>query len=249
MRITQTHVGSTFDRVRQLIVAHPDIAQAVNQTVGWQQLEVAVTALRSATVTQAASPRDIKGEAENRRRLERTLEKKYITPTAKFARGQLKGTANFAGLAPSVRKLHGKRLANAARGIIKAAAPFTAQMEVANFPAGFMQDFANAANAVEASVDSTANSNRERVSGTKAIKGALRDGRAAVQTLDSVISHLILGNEPLEAEWRVAKRITQNTGRRTKPVVPPMSTPTTITSTTSTAPVTEAPAVPVAKAA
>ncbi len=230
MRITQTHVGSTLDRSGQFIDAHPDIAQAVNQTVGRQQLEAARAELRLATEMQLASPRDLKGEAKKRQGLENTLIKKYVTPVAKFARGQLKGTPNLAGLAPSVSKLHGKRLANAVRGIIKAAAPYTAQMEVANFPAGFMQNFADAANAVEASIDATADAKRRRVSGTKAIKDGLSSGRAAVQTLDSIVSHIIHGNGPLESEWRLAKRITQNTGTRQKPV-------------------TEAPAVPVVKAA
>ena len=233
MRITQTHVGSTLDRAWQFVFAHSDIAQAVMQTVGWLQLEAARTALRLATEMQLVSPRDLKGEANNRRGLENTLVKKWVTPVAKFARGQLKGTPNLAGLAPSVDKLHGKRLASAARAIIKAAAPYAAQMEVANFPAGFLQDFANAANAVEASVDATADANGRRVRGTKAITDALRDGRAAVQTLDSIVSHIIHGNGPLEAEWRLAKRITQNTGaRKKKPVVVPVT-----------------PAEPVAKAA
>ena len=248
MRITQTHVGSTFDRVDQFIDAHAEVAQAVGPTVGKQQLDAAAAALRAAGDTQAATDHGLKGEAENRGRLEVTFVKKYITPVAKFARGQLKGVANYAGLAPSVDKLHGKRLAAAARGIIKAAVPYAARMEGPNFPAGFMQDFANMANAVEASVNASAEFKRQRVGGTKAIKDALRDGRAAVQTLDSIVSHVIHGNGPLEAEWRLAKRITQNTGTRIK-LVKPSTTASAVTPTTSTAPAAEAPVVPVAQAA
>ena len=53
---------------------------------------------------------------------------------------------------------------------------------------------------------------------TNQIATALRNGRAAIATLDSLVSHVILGNERLEREWRAAKRITRSSGRRASAV-------------------------------
>jgi len=93
------------------------------------------------------------------------------------------------------------------RQIYKAALPFAGQMEGGHFPPGFLQQMANLADELDASVAAKDDVARRAANATKAVRDALREGRAAVQTLDSIVSHIILGNAPLEAEWRGAKRI------------------------------------------
>ena len=228
MRDNQFHVGGTFERVGQFVDAHPDIAAAVNPTVGREQLNAAITALQDAATEQGAAKRDRHGEAQYRATLEDTLLSRYMTPIGKFARAQLRGVPNFAALTPATSHLPGPALVNAARGMAKAAAPFTSRMEGANFKPGFLQELAQATEAVHQALLTTANGNRRRTGATQSVQMALQTGRAAVQAIDSIVTHLIHGNASLEAEWRSAKRITKST-RSGKyagvPVVPPVVPP------------------------
>ena len=254
MRDNQFHVGGTFERVGQFVDAHPDIAAAVNPTVGREQLNAAIAALQDAATEQGAAKRDRHGEAQHRATLEDVLVRRYITPIAKFARAQLRGVPNFAALTPATSHLSGPGLVNAARGMAKAAAPFTSRMEGANFKPGFLQELAQATEAVHQALLTTVNGNRRRTGATQSVQMALQTGRAAVQAIDSIVTHLIHGNASLEAEWRSAKRITKTRSRMNvgvplpppyvPPVVPvvvppvmrpPMVTPPVATSISTTA--------------
>jgi hypothetical protein len=193
--------------------------------VGWQQLEAAIAALRAAVGERAVSSRTYHGEMQHRAALENSLVRKFVTPVSKFARGQLNGTPAFAALTPSLGGLQGKALVEQVRGLATAAAPFAERMEGAHFAHGFLNDLTAAVNAVEASVETMAQARRRRQGAVDAVRDALQQGRDAVRTLDSIVSHIILGQGPLEAEWRAAKRITQSSGVRRNADAEPTAAP------------------------
>ena len=92
-------------------------------------------------------------------------------------------------------------------------------------------------------------SGRRRSGATKALAEALQQGRTAVKTLDAVVSHLIMGNAGLTAEWRNAQRVTKATGaRRTSDISPVPAAGTAPTATPQT-PAHQTQEVPAAKAA
>lgn len=219
MKVGQVHAGQSLERVRQFLDAHPDQLGAVNGSDARTQLDTAIARVRAAVDMQGICRRVAHGEVRNRKAQERTLVLKYMTPVAKFARAKLKGVPHIAALTPSAGILTGIPLANAGRAMAAAAAPYADRFRAANFPAGFLDQLAAAAEAIATSLAAAADSRRQRNGATKEIAAALKEGRNAVAALDSLVSHTIIGNDKLVEEWRVARRITKSTGARSRVVL------------------------------
>ena len=224
MRTAQIHVGQSLERVQQFLDANAGVVGAANQTDAREQLDAAVLKTRTQVDEQGLRVREAFGEVRNKRHLENVLTQKYMKPMARFARAQLQGVPNYAALTPSGNRLTGARLVNAARSMAKAAVPYAAQISATKFPADFLTQFGKAADAVAASISTASESRRRRAGATNGLTEVLKQGRTAVQTLDSVVSHMILGNAALLAEWRQAQRVTRSSGRRAAEVAPVTST-------------------------
>lgn len=130
-----------------------------------------------------------------------------------------------------------------------AAAPHAAKLTASKFPADFVQQLRAAADAVRASIDTRAGHRVQGAGATKQVGSALRQGRNAVATLDALVSHLILGNDRLEREWRTAKRVVKVATRAAvrvdaavagtiRPAEEPKAVPTAVPSA-ATAPVAQ----------
>ena len=207
MQSTQVHAGQSLRSTQQCLDAHPDVFQSVNATQARRELDAAITQLDAAAVEQGIQARESRGEVNRRTQLEHVLVRKYMTPLAKFARSQLKGVPNLDALTPSANQLKRERLAKAGLEMAGAAAPFAEMLVKANFPADFLTQLEAAAHAVHQSFDTRKGKQTARTGATKSIATLVRQGRTAVAALDSLVSHLILGNDRLEREWRSAKRV------------------------------------------
>lgn len=78
---------------------------------------------------------------------------------------------------------------------------------LAKFPANFLAQLRAAADGVQASLDTRSAKVVAGAGATTKVKAMASQGRRAVAALDSLVSHLILGDERLEREWRAAKRV------------------------------------------
>jgi hypothetical protein len=213
MRTTQMHRGRSLKGVQGYLDGNAAVVGAVNSSDARTQLDTSVSTFDAAVEEEGARTRDVRGEVNRRRQLERRVVRKFMTPLAKYARSQLRGVPDFAALTPSANDLRADKLVASARAMITAAAPHAARI-AAHFSAGFLEQFGAAVDEVSASFTATTDKRRQRKGATKLLDAALRDGRSAVAAIDSVVSHLILGNARLEEEWRVAKRIAKSTGVR-----------------------------------
>ena len=217
MDSSQFHRSQSLRRVQQFLTDHADAVPTANASDSRRQLDSAVAVLDAATVEQGTHEREIRGEVRRRHQLERTLVRKYMTPLAKFARASLTGVPEYAALTPSARSLARERLVRAAQSMVSAAQKYAPARASAKFPADFLTQLRNAAGAVEASVGAST---------AKQVAAALAQGRRAVLALDSLVSHLILGHERLEREWRAAKRVRQSSATEagTAPAKPTLVT-------------------------
>jgi hypothetical protein len=214
MRSTQVHIGQSLDRVQRFLDTNASHIGTANGSDARRQLNTAIARLRAAADTQGVRARETHGEVRHRRATERVLVVRFMAPISKFSRAQLAGVPNFAALTPYAAQLSGPRLVNTARQMRQAAEPYAKQFGAPNFPATFLADFSATINAISASLVQSAEWRRQRNGATKEIESALADGRNAVDTLDSLIAHQLIGNAQLTEEWRTAKRITMPTGRR-----------------------------------
>ncbi|HVT37498.1 MAG TPA: hypothetical protein VHE78_00500 [Gemmatimonadaceae bacterium] len=207
MKVAQIHLSQSLRRVQQFLDTHADVVGSVNTTDARQRLNTLVTRLAATVDEQGTHTRQSRGEVQRRQQLERVLIRKYMTPLAKFARAQLEGAPGFAALTPSGNDLRTERLVQSARSMALAATPLADILARAKFPADFVQQLTAAADAVKASVDASATTRVRRNGATRQVASALSQGRNAVATLDSLVSHIILGDDRLEREWRSAKRV------------------------------------------
>jgi len=226
MDSSQFHRSQSLRRVQQFLTDHADAVPTANASDSRRQLDSAVAVLDAATVEQGTHEREIRGEVRRRHQLERTLVRKYMTPLAKFARASLTGVPEYAALTPSARSLARERLVRAAQSMVSAAQKYAPALASAKFPADFLTQFRAAADAVQASLDARSAKQVAGTGATKQVAAALAQGRRAVLALDSLVSHLILGHERLEREWRAAKRVRQSSATEagTAPAKPTLVT-------------------------
>lgn len=207
MQRTQFHVGQSLRQVQRFLTVHERAVPSAVASAAKRALDVAVTGLDRAATEQGSLARAVRGEVQRRRELERTLHRKYVTPLVKFARASLRGAPEFASLTPPTKALRSERLVRTAQAIAVAAEPHVDALRAGKFPVDFLEQLRAAAAAVQRSFDA-GRSGRVRWTGvTKEIREVLANGRRAVAALDALVTHTIVGDEPLEREWRSAKRV------------------------------------------
>ena len=213
MQGNQMHIGQSLRTAQQFLDAHADVLGTLHTSDARRRLDAAIATLEASTVEQGTSQRATRGEVRRRSQLEQALIRKFMTPLSKFARAQLDGAANYAALTPSANQLRRERLVQSARSMADAAAPHAEALTAAKFPQDFLQQLRAAAEAVRASIDTKADTRVRQTGATQQVAAALRTGRNAVATLDSLVTHLILGDRRLEQEWRSAKRVPRMANR------------------------------------
>jgi hypothetical protein len=240
----QLHAGRTLRQGQQFLDARADVVGPANESEARTALDDAVKRFDTAVVEQGTHAREGHGQVSLREQQEGRMRRKFMRPLSKLARSRLQASANFAALTPSGNAMSSERLAASARSMINAARPYAAELTAAKFPVDFLDRFAEAADAIAATMQERAARNKDRSGASKEIQAALQQGRTALAELDALVSHLILGNARLEEEWRVATRITKSTGTRSRtaaaPSVPTASmsandAPTTLTAPAATA--------------
>jgi hypothetical protein len=228
MEKVQQYRGEAYRRVPQFLDAHPDVFGAVIASEARKQLDAALTKLDSAVDIQGARSREARGEKNNQDVLERNLRDHHMVPVVKFALGKLAGTPNIKALTPSASQLKGARLADAARAMAVAAAPYTALFTAATFPADFAQQLTDAANAIQASIDARRRKIADRKNATSTVEESLKEARSAALQLEGVVGHLVPRGTPLHDEWESVKRVVAIAVRPTPAVTPaplPATTP------------------------
>ena len=224
MQQSQIHRSQSLRRVQAYLTAHADALSGANASDARHQLDTAVTAVDALATEQGTSDREIRGEVQRRAKLENTLIRKYLSPLSKFARATLKGVPEYAALTPSSRALERERLVTSARAMAAAAGKHTAELTAAKFPPQFLAQLRGLADSIQASLDARSARIVVRNGATEKLEAALVSGRRAVAALDSVVGHLILGDDRLEREWETAKRVRQKSAAA--PVAAPATTVT-----------------------
>ena len=207
MQKDQLHVGQSLEGVQQYLDVHADVLQSVNQSDARQQLDSVVVQVKAALAEQNVHVRELRGVGGTRVQQESVLVKKFMTPLAKWARANLQGDPALGALTPSAGQFRRQKLVVTAKGMLEAAASYTARLTTGSFPADFFEKFGAAIEAVHGTLGNRKGRATAKSGATKSIATLLKQGRSAVTALDGLISHQIHGDERLEREWAVAKRV------------------------------------------
>lgn len=207
MHRLQRNQADSLHRVRGYLDDHAKLLGAVNGTPARRQLDAAVLTVDDAGRLQNANVRNMRGETGTQRSLERALRETHLVPIGKFARAHLKQKPEIKALAPRLKNLGAQRLVRMARVVAISGAPFREVFVAASYPAGFLEDAAAAADALDASLARRSLHRSDRVLATARIAEAIASGRNAVAMLDPVVGRIIAGNAGLVKGWRHAKRI------------------------------------------
>ncbi|MDA1081644.1 MAG: hypothetical protein O2973_08185 [Gemmatimonadetes bacterium] len=207
MMKSQRYRGEAIRREQQFLDAHPDIFGQVNASEARKKLDAALTKLDSVVNVQLVRARDARGEIQRQKALERDLRDRHVTPVTMFAQGQLAGVPEFAALTPSANNLRGARLVDAALAMAVAAQPYAQLYSAAAFPAKFVQQLTDAANAVQASIDTRRRKIADRVGATAGVEATLKEARAAALMVGAAVSRIVVRGTPLFHEWTVVRRV------------------------------------------
>jgi hypothetical protein len=108
------------------------------------------------------------------------------------------------------------RLVNAALAMATAAKPLASQFTAAAFPANFVQQLTDAANALKAVIDTRRRKVADRGNATSAVEQALREARAAWYMIAAAVSRLVPRDSSLYDEWLAVRRVVNVAARPRK---------------------------------
>jgi hypothetical protein len=111
------------------------------------------------------------------------------------------------------------RLAAAADGMAKAAAPFASVFTAAGLPDDFIARLNSAVDALVASNKDRMQSRGKRSGATQGLKSRLVEGRRIVNVLDALVTTTLKDDPVLLGSWNTVKRVQKSGGGRTPAAV------------------------------
>ena len=206
----QTRQGSMLQSLRNVesfLDKHADVLGTVVQSGTRQQLSDAIAALATHVSGQAGSNLASRGATQKHYALREVLIHRHMAPVARIAAANLPHTPELMPLRMPPRNAPAEKLAAAAYGMAKAAAPFTDVFTTAGLPADFIQQLTAAANAMTSAVDERALERNTQRGATTGLRAKLAAGRKIVYVLDAFVMNALADDPALLSSWNGAKRV------------------------------------------
>jgi len=194
-------------RVKTFVQVHPAPAPA-SYGESEQILDEVIAKLTDHSSEQVAGENLSQAEQRKQQSLMKQLRDRHLRPIvaiAKASMSKLPGIEKALKL-PSI-KVGAVRLLAEADAIRKAAELYQPVFVKNGRPADFLEQLSTAMTAVDASTEQRGTNLGRQVGAKAGIAMELRRGRGAVRVLDSIVRVAFEGNEPVLAEWRLAKRV------------------------------------------
>ena len=212
MQQKQQRQFDAFRNVQQYLDANKNVVGALANSAGRIQLDTSVTTITTLINEQGVGSLGMTAQIGLQGSLTTDLKMKHMDPIATFARGKLRGAADYAALAGSFAKLQKAPLIHAARAMATAAVPYVSTLVASGFPADIIDQLGTAATALETTIANRTQAKSDRVVATKGIMNELRAGREAVTMLDAVIKRQFAADTAFIAGWKLAKRVSAKLG-------------------------------------
>jgi hypothetical protein len=209
MRSRQGAVLESLRRVQAFLDRNGEVLEPVIKSTGTQLAEV-VDQLTRLAVRQDGGTRGGQGETAKQRGLRTTLRVSHMRPIAEVAKLRLREVPDFHALTMPLSNASTQRLITAANAMADAAAPHAAVLVENGLPADFLAQLRAAAEAVISSIAGRSTHQGARSGATAGLLAEEKRGRVVLKVLDSQVIQVLVGNDKLLAEWKLAKKV----GRR-----------------------------------
>jgi hypothetical protein len=211
MQTAQGNMLLSLQNVQAFLEKNADRLDGVANTGARQRLDDAVVQL-STYVDQTESGLAARGATQKQRSLRVVLLRDHMAPIARIARADLPRTPELTPLLMPRGRPTSARLAAAAYGMAKAAAPHASVFISNGLPADFIERLNGAARAMLTSLTERSQSRGRRKGATTGLKADLISARKIVHVLDAFVKSATKDDPALLANWNLLKRIPKTPG-------------------------------------
>ena len=205
------------------------------------RLATAMTDLDNIITEQQSLTKAVTGSARGRAATRTALVRDHMAPIARVAALELSRIPAIAQFRMPKRRLSTEKLAAVAKGMARAAVPFTDVFTGAALPDDFIAQLNAAADAMLAFNKQRATHSNRRTGTTSGLGAKLREARTIVHAVDAIVRSVLTDDPILLATWESASRV-QHVRTSVAVTVPatPVASPAPAPSVAAPAPVAAA---------
>lgn len=224
----QTVQGNTLQSLRaveEFLEANAAALGDVVNTGTRQKLGEAIAALEVHVTEQAGSNMASQGATQKHYALRRALIRDHMAPIARMVEAGMPPVAEVEALRFPDKAWPLEKLAAAAHGMAKEAAPFAEAFIKAGLRPDFVERLTGAADAMVNAVSDRVQ-NRGKWSGaTKGMKTTLAGARKLVKVIDALVASALVDDPALLANWKRVKRVRKVAAHPADTPTPPVAIP------------------------
>lgn len=213
MQTAQGNMLQSLRTVQAFLEDNADKLAGVVKTGARQKLQDAIAELSGHASDQTGSNLAAQGATQKQRALRQALVRDHMAPISRIAKADLPFTPEIEPLRLPKGRPTTEKLAAAAYGMSKAAAPFSQVFVAAGLPVDFIARLEGAADAMLLSISERSQSRGKRRGATTGLKAKLTAGRNIVHILDAFVKSALKDDPALLSNWNLVKRVVKVTGR------------------------------------
>jgi hypothetical protein len=228
----QTAQGTMLESLRSVetfLAAHTDMLGDVVKTGARQKLTEAIAALDLHASDQTGGALASQGATQKKASLRQALLRDHMAKIARIAAADLPNVPELEPLRMPRGKPTVEKLAAAASGMAKTAAPYAEVFISAGLPQDFIAQLTAATDAMTGAISERTSSRGRRSGATVGLKERLSAGRKIVHVLDAFVKSALKDDPSLLRNWNLVKRVPRPTGRAAGAATPPSVAPTSAT--------------------
>ena len=207
MNSDQSYVLASVRNAEHFLDEHSELLAARIKPEFRTRLTSALANLSATIAQQEGLTRMVKGYANDRAALRTVLVNEHMASIARVARLELPDNPAIDQFNMPRGRLSTQKLAAAASGMAEAALPFSAIFTAEALPADFITQLKGARDAMLGSSQQRALHASSRKGATTGLRAQLKEARAIVRTMDSLVRPLIKGDATLFANWKSISRV------------------------------------------
>jgi hypothetical protein len=228
MQTSQASMLASLTNVQHFLDEHAAKLGGLATGPARTRLDDVVKELTAHVAEQSGSDFAAQGLTKKQRSLRQALIRDHMAPISRIARADLPDTPEVHPLKMPRGNPGTGKLVSHARGMAKAALPFSNVFVLGGLPADFTVRLDAATDALlQAGSDRSRNHGR-RGGATKGLRQRLSAGRKIVRVIDALVKSVAATDPVLVADWNIVKRV-QRTGVRSGSTTTAPATPVAVT--------------------
>ncbi len=220
MQTRQSTMLNSLHAVQGFLDEHAEQLRGVATNGARKKLDDTVAQLAGYVTDQTGQHAIVQGATKKQTALRAVLVRDHMRTILRIAKSNLPAVPELKALRLPQYKLGSNRVAAAALGMAKAAAPHAGVFVSLGLPADFIAQLEAAAQALLVSESERTKSRGRAKGATTGLKSALSEGRSIVHIMDAFVRSAVKDDSALLANWTHVTHMTARTGRGGSAVTP-----------------------------